>query len=52
MATPAKPHDAQFLRTRKMATFLPIVGVPFMAVMFFLFGEKLGILTQKPRIRL
>jgi hypothetical protein len=42
MATPTKPHDAQFIRTRKMATFLPIVGVPFMAVMFFLGGGGEG----------
>lgn len=28
--------DAQFYRTRKMATFIPIVGVPFMAAMFWL----------------
>jgi len=34
MATTTK--DAQFYRTRKMATFIPIVGVPFMAVMFWL----------------
>jgi hypothetical protein len=31
-----KPHSAQFIRTRKMATFLPVVGVPFLAVMFYL----------------
>lgn len=37
-----KPHDAQFLRTRKMATFLPVVGVPFMAVMFYLGGGGQG----------
>ena len=42
MATPVKAHDAQFLRTRKMATFLPIVGVPFLAVMFFLGGGGSG----------
>lgn len=42
MATPTKPHDAQFLRTRKMATFLPIVVVPFLAVMFFLGGGGQG----------
>nr|GFC93501.1 hypothetical protein [Tanacetum cinerariifolium] len=34
MATTTK--DAQFYRTRKMATFIPIVGVPFMAAMFWL----------------
>lgn len=37
-----KPHDAQFLRTRKMATFLPVVGVPFLAVMFYLGGGGQG----------
>ncbi|GGG59710.1 conjugative transposon protein TraM [Hymenobacter glacieicola] len=42
MATPTKPHDAQFIRTRKMATFLPVVGVPFLAVMFFLGGGGEG----------
>lgn len=36
MAT--KPKDPQFIRTRKMATFLPVVGVPFLAVMFYLGG--------------
>ena len=36
------PHDAQFLRTRKMATFLPVVGVPFLAVMFYLGGGGQG----------
>lgn len=35
MATPTT-KDAQFYRTRKMATFIPIVGVPFMAAMFWL----------------
>ena len=35
-------HDAQFLRTRKMATFLPVVGVPFLAVMFYLGGGGTG----------
>ncbi|MFC7670588.1 hypothetical protein ACFQT0_26815 [Hymenobacter humi] len=39
MTPPTKPHDAQFIRTRKMATFLPVVGVPFLAVMFYLGGE-------------
>ncbi|MDF7815523.1 MULTISPECIES: conjugative transposon protein TraM [Hymenobacter] len=34
MATTTK--DAQFYRTRKMAVFIPIVGVPFMAAMFWL----------------
>ncbi|WP_400194233.1 conjugative transposon protein TraM [Hymenobacter sp. B81] len=42
MATPVKPHDAQFLRARKMATFLPVVGVPFLAVMFYLGGGGEG----------
>ncbi|RSK45474.1 conjugative transposon protein TraM [Hymenobacter rigui] len=37
-----KSHDAQFLRTRKMATFLPVVGVPFLAVMFYLGGGGQG----------
>ncbi|GAA4492886.1 hypothetical protein GCM10023172_00700 [Hymenobacter ginsengisoli] len=37
-----KPHDAQFLRTRKMATFLPVVDVPFLAVMFYLGGGGQG----------
>ncbi|AYA39069.1 conjugative transposon protein TraM (plasmid) [Hymenobacter oligotrophus] len=37
-----KPHDAQFLRTRKMATFLPVVVVPFLAVMFYLGGGGQG----------
>ena len=37
-----KPLDAQFLRTRKMATFLPVVGVPFLAVMFYLGGGGQG----------
>ncbi|WP_426491225.1 conjugative transposon protein TraM [Hymenobacter sp. 102] len=37
-----KPHDAHFLRTRKMATFLPVVGVPFLAVMFYLGGGGQG----------
>ena len=32
----ATTKDAQFYRTRKMATFIPIVGVPFMAAMFWL----------------
>jgi hypothetical protein len=32
----ATTRDAQFYRTRKMATFIPIVGVPFMAAMFWL----------------
>ena len=30
------PKDAQFYRTRKMATFIPLVGVPFLAVLFWL----------------
>ena len=34
MATTTK--NAQFYRTRKMATFIPIVGVPFLAVLFWL----------------
>ncbi|GAB3241104.1 hypothetical protein GCM10027346_36130 [Hymenobacter seoulensis] len=37
-----KPHDAHFLRRRKMATFLPVVGVPFLAVMFYLGGGGQG----------
>ncbi|MET4107671.1 conjugative transposon protein TraM [Hymenobacter sp. UYP22] len=37
-----KPHDAHFLRTRKMATFLPVVGVPFLAIMFYLGGGGQG----------
>lgn len=37
-----KSHDAHFLRTRKMATFLPVVGVPFLAVMFYLGGGGQG----------
>lgn len=32
----AETKDAAFYRTRKMATFIPIVGVPFMAAMFWL----------------
>ncbi|QKG54915.1 conjugative transposon protein TraM [Hymenobacter sp. BRD67] len=32
----ATTKDAQFYRTRKMATFIPVVGVPFMAAMFWL----------------
>lgn len=32
----ATTKDSQFYRTRKMATFIPIVGVPFMAAMFWL----------------
>ncbi|GAB3323349.1 hypothetical protein GCM10027511_32240 [Hymenobacter humi] len=42
MTPPTKPHDAQFIRTRKMATFLPVVGVPFLAVMFYLGGGGEG----------
>lgn len=38
MATKPTERDAQFYRTRKMATFLPLVGVPFLAVMFWVFG--------------
>ncbi|GAB3298509.1 conjugative transposon protein TraM [Hymenobacter tenuis] len=41
-----KPHDAQFLRRRKMATFLPVVGVPFLAVMFYLGGGGQGAPTE------
>ena len=41
-----KPHDAQFLRTRQMATFLPVVGIPFLAVMFFLGGGGQGTPAQ------
>lgn len=29
------PRPAQFYRTRKMATFLPLIGVPFLAVLFW-----------------
>lgn len=32
----ATTKDAQFYRTRKMATFIPVVGVPFLAVLFWL----------------
>ena len=42
MATTATSRDAQFYRTRKMATFLPVVGVPFLAVMFWVFGGGAG----------
>ncbi|UOQ75167.1 conjugative transposon protein TraM [Hymenobacter cellulosilyticus] len=40
------PRDAQFYRTRKMATFLPVVGVPFLAVMFYLGGGGTGTPAQ------
>ncbi|GAA4379725.1 conjugative transposon protein TraM [Hymenobacter koreensis] len=40
------PRDAQFYRTRKMATFLPVVGVPFLAVMFYLGGGGTGMPAQ------
>ncbi|QIL78424.1 conjugative transposon protein TraM [Hymenobacter sp. HDW8] len=40
MATTTK--DAQFYRTRKMATFIPIVGVPFMAAIFWVVGGGEG----------
>jgi len=39
-------RDAQFYRTRKMATFLPVVGVPFLAVMFYLGGGGAGTPAQ------
>jgi hypothetical protein len=42
MATATPSRDAQFYRTRKMATFLPVVGVPFLAVMFYLGGGGSG----------
>lgn len=44
-----KPLDPQFLRTRKMATFLPVVGVPFLAVMFYLGGGGQGAPAQDRR---
>ena len=50
MATATKPHDAQFLRTRKMAVFLPIVGVPFLAVMFFLGGGGTGVPAEAQNV--
>ncbi|MBF9239833.1 conjugative transposon protein TraM [Hymenobacter sp. BT683] len=46
MATATTARDAQFYRTRQMATFLPVVGVPFLAVMFYLSGGGTGTPAQ------
>lgn len=44
MATPAAPaaQDAKFIRKRQLATFLPVLVLPFMTLMFWALGGGKG----------